>query len=91
MKIKTKMERLLKKQADVVEQINKVQQECPHEDVTGTYGASIGNWYVGDNDYWINAKCEDCGKTFVVNEYKNREEYRRLSLSGKIKREGEGK
>lgn len=46
--------------------INDIQKVCPHEDVTAEYRANTGNWDAGDDSYWVDVKCNDCGSHFTV-------------------------
>lgn len=58
---------------------------CPHTNYTGEYKGNTGNWCKHDDSYWINIKCEDCGKRWQVDSEEHKEEYRNYSRSGKIK------
>lgn len=63
--IKTKRERLGKKIAELQEQIRDLMVECTHPHLTGKYDANTGNWCSGDDSYWIDYECPDCGKVWM--------------------------
>ncbi len=63
--IKQKIEKLkkdiLKKQQEIIN----LQSECQHENLIGKYSADTGNWCRDDDSYWVDFKCEDCGKQWM--------------------------
>lgn len=85
MSVRTKMNTLIRKKNKIVEQIKELQSQCTHENFTGTYECDIGNWCRGDDSYWINLTCLDCDMRRHVSYEVNEAEYRRLSMTGKIK------
>ena len=62
MKISTRISRLNVK----IEKLNnlrvELQNQCPHDGLEGTMHGDSGNWVRGDDRYWVNLKCKDCGK-----------------------------
>ena len=48
------------------EKIEKIQSECPHENLNSEYGADTGNWSKSDDCYWIAYQCPDGSKRWRV-------------------------
>lgn len=46
--------------------LRQLQVECPHVNKTGVYKGNTGNWCSQDDSYWIDAKCPDCGKSWMI-------------------------
>lgn len=82
--IKDNVEFLLGRISEYHAKVKAQRELCPHEQVVGKYGANTGNWSDQDDCYWIDARCLECGEHFMVFSDTNREEYRRLSLTGDI-------
>jgi len=62
MKIKTKVARLHERIKDLHTQLKLIQEDCPHnEDIQYKYCGSKGYDY---SNYWIDFKCNDCGKVW---------------------------
>lgn len=85
MSVRSKMNTLIHKKDKVIEQIKKLQGQCTHENFTGVYECDTGNWCPDDDTYWILMTCLDCDMTRYVSYETNEAEYRRLSMTGKIK------
>lgn len=85
MSVRTKMNTLIRKKDKVVEQIKELQSQCTHENFTGVYECDTGNWCPDDDSHWINLICLDCDLKRFVSYETNETEYRRLSMTGKIK------
>ena len=79
------MDTLICKKDKVVAQIKELQSQCMHENFTGYYECDTGNWCKSDDSYWINLICLDCDLKRFVSYETNEAEYRRLSMTGKIK------
>lgn len=39
-----------------------IQDNCPHENLVGTYKSDTGNWDRSNDSYWINFHCNICDK-----------------------------
>ncbi len=64
--IKTAYETLKTEETRIQNEIKELQDACPHTRAIGTPNSSTGGW---DKDsYWIDYKCPDCGKFWVVNQ-----------------------
>lgn len=57
-------------------QISLLQQKCPHEYVKTKRGSNTDNWDYKDT-YWVDVKCNDCGKWQRFYSDTHPEEYRR--------------
>lgn len=53
---------------NLFKELIKLTNECPHQDLTYKYGGSSGNWDKADDQYWIDWKCHDCGKSWVTSQ-----------------------
>lgn len=62
-----KVEKLKKKFS---EKIEKIQSECPHENLEAEHGADLMNWSRSDDCFWIAYYCPDCSKRWR-DEWKN--------------------
>jgi hypothetical protein len=74
-----------KKISKLTEQLLYIQQECSHENVVGEMKGDTGNWCQQDDSYWISADCQDCGKHLHIDSKKERDLYRKYSMSGMVK------
>lgn len=63
-------------------ELHTIRQTCQHNDKEGRYKGNTGNWCAQDDSYWIDVKCNDCGKTWLIDSTDNKEEYRKFN--GKI-------
>lgn len=79
-RIRKLIEWLQQRKRAIDAQINKLMALCPHELVTGRYCREHNNYY-NDNSYWIEAKCEDCGRNIDAFAISDRELYSRLAKS----------
>ena len=54
-------------------ELKKLQETCPHEDISGRYDYSGS--YCDDTEYWVGVQCKVCGmcKSFYTST--NREQY----------------
>lgn len=43
-------------------QLDELQSECTHPDVTKKYGGNTGNYDPSADRYWIDWRCPDCDK-----------------------------
>lgn len=73
------------------ERVKSWQEKCEHQIVTGKYKSNTGNWDRYDDSYWIEAKCLDCGKTFIADSEDDKNLYYKFSNSGLIESEYESK
>ena len=73
MNYKKEYSRILKNLEKWNKELKKLQETCPHEDISGHCNYS-GSYYV-DPEYWVRVHCEVCGmyKSFYAST--NREEY----------------
>lgn len=85
MTIREKVDRIKAMQERLRQEWQILQNECTHENFTGKYGANTGNWCEQDDTYWITCKCPDCEKNWTVYDEEDKEEYRRLSRTGRVK------
>lgn len=60
--IKTKVQKEQDKIQKAQSKIRELQQACTHNGLRGKYGANTGNWCSGDDSYWIDFECPECGK-----------------------------
>lgn len=60
--IATKVKRNLAKQEKLRLELYQLRDECKHTHVAVTYKADTGNYCRGDDRYWKEIKCLDCGK-----------------------------
>jgi len=65
-KIQRKVASLKLKLEALYDQIDKVQEECVHTTVNAVYKGDSGNWDPGDDSYWIEHTCQDCGKRWTA-------------------------
>lgn len=54
-------QKLLAKQKKVEEEIEQLQNSCPHENVSIRLESDTGNWASVDDAYSVDVKCSDCG------------------------------
>lgn len=66
--IRTKRDKLVKKQLDLYLQFEEIKELCTHPDVTKQYKGSTGNYDPSCDSYWINWQCMDCGKKWVTDQ-----------------------
>lgn len=62
MNISQKYQKLLAKRRETEASIFQLQQECTHPEATFVHSSDTGNWCKGDDMYWKDWKCQDCGK-----------------------------
>lgn len=74
--ISVKIELLRKEIAQKYQEIKNLQQICGHDKVIGEYKSNTGNWCPGDDSYWIDAVCEDCGKRWSIDSKEDDHLYR---------------
>jgi len=65
---KAKKEVLEQKYKDIVLELLNLSKECPHLDLTYKYDGSSGNWDRSADIYYIDWKCQDCGKSWVTSQ-----------------------
>ncbi len=58
------------------DEMEALQEQCPHEHLVGKYKGNTGNWCPQDDSYWIDAHCKDCNKRWLIDSEDNAEEYR---------------
>lgn len=66
--IKKKIERINIKINALNEEIKTTQESCPHADLEYKYGGSSGNYDRSQDDYWLDWKCNDCGKRWTTSQ-----------------------
>ena len=66
MKPQTKYHRIKKKIADLSVELSRLQAECEHPNAVGKYESNTGNYDPHCDSYWIECKCPDCGKFWMV-------------------------
>jgi hypothetical protein len=49
----------------VKNQLSSLQESCPHPDVMKLPKADTGNWDRGQDSYWYECSCFDCGKRWT--------------------------
>ena len=64
--ITEKVRKLNERQKKIDGEIKRLQEVCPHPNVTQKYGSNTGNWDRGDDYYWIDWNCPDCGKRWTT-------------------------
>ena len=69
----------------LIDKLNQIQSECPHNNIIGEYKGDTGNWCQQDDSYCINADCQDCGKHLYIDSKKDMDLYRKYSMSGMVK------
>jgi len=65
MNIKTKIDRARVKIEKLEQEILTLQRECPHTNASKKGCSDTGNWCKGDDSYWWEFRCPDCGKYWV--------------------------
>jgi hypothetical protein len=60
--IKRKADTIKRKSDKLYAELQKLQSECPHEELTGENHANTGNWSSSDDSYWTTYVCPSCGK-----------------------------
>lgn len=65
---KAKKQELDIKQVKLFKELLVLQDTCPHQDLTYKYEGSSGNWDRSDDIYWIDWKCQDCGKAWSTSQ-----------------------
>jgi transposase-like protein len=65
---KAKRKQLTLKYLEYCVELDQLEKECPHQDLTYKYGGSSGNWDKSDDKYWIDWKCHDCGKSWTTSQ-----------------------
>lgn len=73
MNYKKEYSRILKNIGKWKVELKKLQETCPHEDISGYYDSS-GSYY-DEMVYWVRVECRDCGMNKSFNATNNREEY----------------
>ncbi len=77
--IKIKVNRIKDMQHRLISELKDIQNNCPHEDKEGKYKGDTGNWSPDEDSYWIDAKCLDCGKTWMIDSEGQKQEYRNFN------------
>ena len=77
--IRAKLIKLYGKERMILDEIEALRASCPHVNLEGEYRGNSGNWCAQDDSYWINAKCNDCGKTWMIDSVGDKEEYYNFS------------
>ncbi|MNF00101.1 hypothetical protein D3C80_1988690 [compost metagenome] len=83
--MQTKVVKIKQKISKLQLELKEIQDNCAHENVKGVYKANTGNWCQYDDSYWIDATCLDCDKRLHIDSEKERDLYRKYSMSGQIK------
>lgn len=80
--IKNKIKSLKQLISDAENKIENIRIRCTHpsSETIIKYGANTGNYDPTSDTYWIDAKCNICGKQWSADSSKDPQEYRRLSL-----------
>jgi hypothetical protein len=60
--IKRKCDTIKRKGDKLFAEVQKIQAECPHEELTGENHGDTGNWSSSDDSYWTVYVCPSCGK-----------------------------
>jgi hypothetical protein len=47
------------------DQLNALQKECKHPNAVKENKSNTGNWDRGDDCYWKDCKCPDCGRVWM--------------------------
>lgn len=69
--ILSKYNYIQKKMTFWCEEETRLQTECPHYNVFYRYRGSFGNWD-NDNEYWLDWNCEDCKKSWMTDQKRDR-------------------
>lgn len=56
-----KYQKLVLKQKKIDEEIEQLQNSCPHENVNIKPESDTGNWDRSDDSYSVVVECDDCG------------------------------
>lgn len=68
-KIKKTRERIELDMKALYVELESVQAKCTHQgDLTYKYQGSSGNWDRNDDCYWIEWRCQDCGKRWTTSQ-----------------------
>jgi|GEM_PF-1842449 len=65
--LKTK-EKLHTKMAQIEQQLYNLRKDCTHPRVIKSGNSDIGNWCRGDDRYWYDFVCPDCGARWSENQ-----------------------
>jgi len=60
MNISDKVKKIKLLQSFLDEQLNALQDQCPHDNVEKKYGSNTGNYDPSADCYWIDFYCPDC-------------------------------
>lgn len=60
--IKRRYTTIMKKIESLEQEINELQEECPHANVTIKHDSNTGNYDPTADSYWIDFHCQDCDK-----------------------------
>lgn len=63
--IRAKHDRIKEKIHKVTKELCDLQAECAHPNAVKINKADTGNWCPGDDKYWRDCKCPDCGKFWM--------------------------
>jgi transposase-like protein len=64
--IKSKIDSLLKRISKLEDAIILIREDCTHPNTLLKYGSNVGNYDPHSDSYWVDYRCEDCGKTWTV-------------------------
>lgn len=79
MSIKEEIDELNKQKKMIELTILAIKDRCKHELFTKEACSDTGNWCSGDDKYWYQFECQDCGHRWTrdQNEYNNEERAKR--------------
>lgn len=61
-KTRLKFEEIQGSMATLNNELTILRSKCKHKNRTKKYKSDTGNWCISDDSYWIEFRCEDCGK-----------------------------
>jgi hypothetical protein len=83
MTIREKVKRITDMQNRLVSELQHLQSKCPHHKTEGEYESSDSDCFT-NREFWINVKCLDCTKRYMIDSVKDEERY--YTFTGKVVR-----
>ena len=60
MKIRTRVDKVNQKIVNLRAELEQIRKTCPHQGLTGTYRANVGNYDSSSDTYYIVYRCPEC-------------------------------